>query len=112
MRTQRSAQGVSSARAHKSIGFFRSAHAQGGRTKRFSIVNFSKSSRTTYAQILIFLNIRQHRSSDNFSSKSVGQILRYSSIPNFDIFVEKQKPVLHIFVLTCKNAYFDPKFKW
>ena len=46
--------------AHTSECFFRSAHAQGARTKRFSIVHFSKSSRTTYAQVLIFFNVRQH----------------------------------------------------
>ena len=69
-RKRRSVQAVRNARA--------GAHAQGGRMKRFSIVNFSKSSRTTYF-FNIFLNIRQHRSSDNFSLKSVRQILRYFS---------------------------------
>ena len=46
----------------------------GGRTKSVLVVNFSKSSRTTYlsiylfshAQFLIFLNIHQYRSADNF----------------------------------------------
>ena len=81
---------------------------------QFFIVNFSKSSRTTYVQ---FFNIGQHRSSDNFSSKSVRQILRYSyyyyyKIPSFDISVDIQKVLLQIFVLTCKDVYFDPKFKW
>ena len=82
LRKRRSVQAVrrnAHASAHKWIGFSRSAHAQGGRTKRFSIVNVSKSSRATYAQFLILLNIRQYRSSDNFSSKSVRQILRYFS---------------------------------
>lgn len=61
----------------------RSTHAQGGRTKRFSIVNFLKSSHTTYAYFLIFLNIRKRRSSDNSFSKSVKQILRYFENSHF-----------------------------
>ena len=33
-------------------------------------------------------------------------------IPIFDIFVDIQKALLQIFILTCKNICFDPKFKW
>ena len=82
-RKQRSVQVVCNAhtRAHTQVNlFFRSAHAQVGRMKCFSFVNFSKSGCTTYAQFLIFLNILQHLSSDNFSSKSVRQILIFKKL--------------------------------
>ena len=53
---------------------------------------FSKCLVLSYAQFLIFLNIHQHRSPDNFFSKSVRQILKYFS----------KFPFL-IFSSTCKN---------
>ena len=54
------------------------AHAQnGGRIKPFLIVNFLKSSYMTNAQFLIFLNVHQHQSADNFFSKSVRSISKY-----------------------------------
>ena len=91
----------------------RSAHAQnGGHMKHFLIVNFLKSSRTTYAQFLIFLNIHQHRSPDNFFSKSVRQFLKYFSKFPFLIFSLICKKLSYRFVLICKNIYFYPKLKW
>ena len=93
-----------------------SAHAQnGGHTKRFLIVNFLKSSRTTYmyAQFLKLLHIHQHRSPDNVFSKSVRQILKYfSKFPFLTFSLICKKTLLQIFVLTCKKVYFYPKLKW
>ena len=91
-----------------------SALAQnGGHTQRFLTI-FLKSSRMTYAQFLIFLNIHQHRSSDNFFSKIICKtdFKIFFGIPFFDIFFDIQKTLLQIFVLTCKNVYFYPKLKW
>ena len=104
---------VRSACAHQWMDFSRSAHAQGGRTKLFSIVNFSKSSRTIQAQLFIlFFKYRWTTIFRQFFFKICKTDVKiFFKIPIFDIFVGVQKALLQIFVLTCKNVYFDPKFK-
>ena len=78
----------------------------------FFIPNFLNSSRTSYAQLFIFV-LKYTPTSifrQFFFKICKTDFTIFFKIPIFDIFINIQKAPLQIFVLTCKNVYFDPKF--